>query len=219
MGQPDAKHDEAAAPGVAARSARRVVDACLSVLQRWHDRLAGESERDGRLGQPHAKSEPADAGAPPARPSLLRRLLVALILLLAGGATGAWLAYRGLSHRLAEHTGVVERMQEELDATRKEDARNVKLLDKFQRENAEYRHEAREAQREADNARDRTAALEAQLEELKQEQAKRAEQAAQQVRRAAAAPRAKPGAPAQKSGKCAAGSAGELTECIEKFNR
>ncbi|MBI5786856.1 MAG: hypothetical protein HZA64_15500 [Rhodocyclales bacterium] len=219
MAKPDTENEASAAPGVAARSALRVVDACLNVLQRWHDRLAGTSERAGRLGHPPARSEPADASAPPARPSLLRRLLVAVILLLAGGAAGAWLAYRGLSHQLAEHAGVVERLQEELDGARKEDARNVKLLDKFQRENAEYRHEAREAQREADKAGDRTAELEAQLEEMKQEQAKHAEQAAQQARRAAAAPRAKPGTPAQKSGKCAAGSAGELTECIEKFNR
>lgn len=134
--------------------------------------------------------------------------------LLVGGGAGALLSYRELSHQLAEHTSVVERIQEDLDATRKEEARNVKLLDKFQRENAEYRHEAREAQRETESANTRIAELEGKIDEMK-----RAELAAQRTPRAAAsAPRAKQQRTPQKSADCAAGNTSELSDCIEKFN-
>jgi hypothetical protein len=225
MKQPEAEREVPAGPGAAAKAALRVVDAGLRLFQRLHDRLAGTESREDRHGR-SPEGHSADTAAVPTRPSLLRRLAIGLLLLLAGSGTGGWLAYRTLSLQLNEHAGVVERMQDELDAIRKEDARNVKLLDKFQRENAEYRHEAREAQREAEVHKRRNEEFEAQIEEAKRaeevkraEEARRAELVAQQARRAAAsAPRAKTRAP-QKTGNCAVGTAGDLSNCIEEFNR
>lgn len=219
MSRPPAERDSpAATPGAATKAALRLIDACIQYLQRVRSRFAPSDEAD-RRGDRHSpldsKQAPAsEEKAPLPRPSFLRLALIALICLLAGGGVGALLSYRELSHQLDEHAGVVERMQEDIDATRKEEARNIKLLDKFQRENAEYRHEAREARRETENADRRVAELEAQIDEMK-----RAELAAQQARRAAAtAPRAKQRTP-QRSGSCAASTTGELSDCIEKFNR
>lgn len=227
MKPPEAEREEAAGPGAAAKATLRVVDAVIAFFQRQHDRLAGPESRDDRPGHAPAKHEP-EAEAIPARPSLLHRLAIGLILLLVGTAAGGFLAYRTLSLQLAEHDSVVERMQDEVDAIRKEDARNQKLLDKFQRENAEYRREAREAQHEAEAADRRAADLEAQIEEMKGaeakriEAAKRAEEAAQAARRTAELARQRPvrqpRAP-QKSANCAAGTAAEMADCIEKFNR
>lgn len=217
MKRPDAEQEPQAAPGAGAKAALRVVDACLGYFQRLHDRLAGTTERHGRHGlDRHADARPAaDEAAPPAKhPSFLRRLLLALLLLLVGGGTGALLAYRTLSAQVKAHADVVERLQEEVDATRKEDARNVKLLDKFQRENAEYRHDAREAQRESEAAKTRSAELEEEIESMK-----RAQQAAQEARRAAvAAAKAKASAP-PKGGKCTVGTAEEVANCISRYNR
>lgn len=217
MSRPDAEQEQHAAPGAGAKAALRVVDTCLGYFQRLHDRLTGTTEHHGHHGHDrHADARPAADDAPPPvkRPSLLRRLLVALLLLLVGGGTGAFLAYRGLSLQVKEHAEVVDRLQEEIDATRKEDARNVKLLDKFQRENAEYRHDAREAQREAELAKARSAELEAEIESMK-----RAEQAAQEARRAAAAKaKAQAAAPA-KGGKCTVGTADEVANCLSKYSR
>jgi uncharacterized protein HemX len=224
MKPPVAEREEPAGPGAAAKAALRVVDAGLGFFQRLHNRLAGSESHDDRHGHAAERQEP-ETTAVAARPSLLRRLAIGLLLLLAGLGTGGYLAYRALSQQIKEHASVVERMQEEIDAVRKEDARNVKLMDKFQRENAEYRREAREAEREAESHKRRADELEAQMEEAKRaedakraEAAKRAEVAAQKARReAASAARAKPSAP-QKTGKCAVGGADDLSDCLEKFN-
>lgn len=225
MNRPDAERDApAAAPGAVTKAALRVIDASLNYLQRLRGRFAPPDETDRRGGrQSQLDSKHAAASeekAPSPKPSFLRLALVGLICLLVGGGVGALLSYRELSHQLSDHAGVVERMQEELDATRKEEARNIKLLDKFQRENAEYRREARDAEREAEAHRRRAEELEAQIEAAKRaEEAKRAELAARQAKRAAAsAPRAKARAP-QKTGDCAVGTAGDLSNCIEEFNR
>lgn len=219
MKPPEAEREAPEGPGAAARAALRIIDAGLGFFQRLHDRLAGPDSREDRHGRTSEKHD-AGADAVPGRPSLLLRLAIGLLLLLAGAGAGGWLAYRGLSLQLNEHAGVVERMQDELDATRKEDARNVKLLDKFQRENAEYRHLAREAEREAETHQRRVDELEAQIEEGRRaEEAKRAELAARQAKRAAAAaPRTKTRTP-QKTGDCAVGTAGDLSNCIEEFTR
>ena len=220
MSRPNAERDApVAAPGATAKAALRLIDAGIRYLQRLRGRFA-PSDVDDRQGGRHALSESKAAPvteepAPPSRLPFLRLALIALACLLVGSGVGALLSYRELSQQLGEHAGVVERMQEDLDAARKEEARNIKLLDKFQRENAEYRHEAREARRETENADRRVAELEAQIETMK-----RAEQAAQQARRAAAnPPRAGQRPPPQKTGKCTASTTGELSECIEKFNR
>lgn len=217
------EHEPPSGPGPAVKIALRGIDACLNALQNLRNRLAGAEDRESRdsgRDRREPKHEAADGEALASRPSLLRRLAIGLIVLIVGGATGAVLSYRTLSQQINSHAGVVERMQEELDANRKEDLRNVKLLDKVQRENAEYRHEAREAQREAAIHKRRADDFEAQIEEARRaEEAKRAELAAQQARRAAATTsRAKTRAP-QKTGNCAVGTAGDLSNCIEEFNR
>lgn len=222
MSRQEDEQEEKAGPGVAAKKAALgVIDAFLAFFQRQHDRLAGpESEsRDDRRSRAPGKHEP-EAAAAPTRPSLLRKLLIWLILLLAGLGAGGYLSYRTLSLQLQKHDGVVEGLQGEVEALRKEDARNVKLLDKFQRENAEYRHAAREAQREAENASRHAAELEAQIDAMKAAEAKRAEEAAQAARRAAGLAKQRPRQPLpQKTGNCAAGTAAEMAACIEKFNR
>jgi hypothetical protein len=220
MSRQDPERDvPAATPGAAAKAALRLIDACLHFLQRVRGRFAPADEtdrHDDRHRKPDPKQAPvAEEKTPAPKSSFLRLAVVALTCLLVGGGAGALLSYRELSHQLAEHTSVVERIQDDLDATRKEDARNVKLLDKFQRENAEYRREAREAQRETESANSRIAELEGKIDEMK-----RAELAAQQARRApTTTPRAKQQRTPQKSADCAAGNTSELSDCIEKFNR
>ena len=230
MSRPELEQEQqASGPGVAAKKAALgVIDAILAFLQRQHDRLAGPEASDDRHGHAPAKHEP-ETEAIPARPSLLHRLAIGLLLLLAGTAAGGFLAYHTLSLQLKEHDSVVERMQDEVNAVRKEDARNQKLLDKFQRENAEYRREAREAQHDAEAADRRAADLEAQIEEMKDaeaqriEAAKHAEEAAQAARRTAELARSRPPAKQprapQKTGNCAAGTAAEMAACIDSYNR
>jgi hypothetical protein len=220
----NAERDAPAAPGAATKAALRAIDACLRALQNLRNRFAPSDEsgrRDDRRGQPDPKHAPAATEEAPApRSSFLKLALIALIGLLVGGGAGALLSYRTLSHQIREHASVVDGMQEDLDATRKEDARNVKLMDKFQRENAEYRHEAREAQRETEIAKSQVAELEARIETLKFESAKRDVEAAQEARRTTelAKQRARQHTP-QKTANCAVGTAAEMAECIEKFNR
>ncbi len=215
MSKPDEeREEEASGPGAIAKRVVRVLDAGIQALQRLRTRLGGPDDEssDGRRGSGSMR-EAADENAVASRPSLLRRLAIALLLLLVGLAVGGYLSYRMLSLELAKHGSVVERMQEEIDAARKEDARNVRLLDKFQRENAEYRLDAREAQRAAEKAERHAEELEGQIEEMK-----RAAQAAQQPRRAAP-PTSRASPAPQKSGSCSVGSAEEMAACIESFNR
>jgi hypothetical protein len=228
MKPPEPEHEEKAGPGAAVKhAALRVVDAFLAFFQRQHNRLAGSDEGDDRHGHAPGKHDP-EAPAVPAQPSLLRKLLIGLLLLLAGLGAGGFLAYRTLSLKLKDHDSVVERMQSEVDAVRKEDARNQKLLDKFQRENAEYRREAREAQHQMEAAERRAAELDAQIEDMKNaethriEDAKRAEEAAQSARRTAELAKARSARQQRlphKTGKCAVGTADEMAACIERFNR
>lgn len=220
MKPPEPEQEEKAGPGAAAKKAALgVIDAFLAFFQRQHDRLAGPESHDERHGHTPGKHEP-EAAAVPARPSPLRKLLIGLLLLLVGLAVGGYLSYRTLALKLKDHNSVVERMQEELDAVRKEDARNVKLLDKFQRENADYRRDSREAEHQAEMANRRVAELEAEIEAMKAAEAKRAEEAAQAARRAAGLAKQRTRQPSpQKTGNCAAGTAAEMAECIEKFNR
>jgi uncharacterized protein HemX len=220
MKPPEPEQEEKPGPGVAAKKAALgVIDAFLAFFQRQHDRLAGPESHDDRHGRVHEKHDP-EAAAAPTRPSLPRKLLIWLVLLLAGLGAGGYLSYRTLSLQLAKHDGVVEGLQGEIEALRKEEARNIKLLDKFQRENAEYRHEAREAQREAENASRRATELEAQIDAMKAAEAKRSEDAAQAAQRAAGLAKQRPRqSTPQKTGNCAAGTAAEIAACIEKFNR
>ena len=214
------RDDPAPSPGAVAKTAIRAIDACMGVLQRLRGRFepqtgGGEAPLDagkrGQSGPPHA-AETTDAA--PQRPSFLHRALIVLLCLLIGAAAGAAISYRGLAIKLKEHTGVVERMQDEIDAAKKAEARNVKLMDRFQRENAEYRQQTREAEREAEDQKSRADQLETQLAEKK-----RAEQPPPPPGRVAIAhPKARPSAP-PKTGNCTVGNGSDLTKCIDKFNR
>jgi hypothetical protein len=217
MNKQDADRDApAAGPGAVAKTVLRTIDACLHLLQRLRNRFEASDEvaaSDDR----HAQAGPAKEDKALA-PALLRRALIVLLCLLAGGGGGALLVYRGLSMKLHAHSSVVEHLQEELDIAKKEEARTVKLMDRFQRENAEYRHEARDAQREAETHKRRADELDEQLTAVKQ----RAERPAPQSGRAATTSSAAKSRPPQKTGNCAVGGAnlgGDLSTCIEKFNR
>jgi hypothetical protein len=210
-------------PGVVTVTMLRAIDACLRTLQRLRSRFEAPAEEEGfsRGGGKRRQSGPQEptAGEEPApRPrGLLFRLLIMLICLLVGGGAGAYFSYRGLSKLVAARGAAMEQIQEELDIAKKEEARKVNLMAKFQKENAEFRLQMREAQREVEDYKSRIDELDKQL-----AAAKRVERPAPAGRRAAVpAASAKPRAP-QKTGDCTVGTgnlSGNLTDCIEKFNR
>jgi hypothetical protein len=208
------RDDPAPSPGAVAKTAIRAIDACMGVLQRLRGRFEPQSDGDGKHRQPEPTPVPETTEAAPQRPSLLHRALVVLLCLLIGAGAGAVISYRGLAIKLKEHAGVVERMQDEIDAAKKAESRNVKLMDRFQRENAEYRQQTREAERQAEEQKSRADQLDAQLAEKK-----RAEQPPPPAARTAIAhPKAKPSTP-PKTGDCTVGNGSDLTKCIDKFNR
>jgi hypothetical protein len=208
------RDDPAPSPGAVAKTAIRAIDACMGVLQRLRGRFEPQSDGHGKHSQPEPTPVPETTEAAPQRPSFLHRALIVLLCLLIGAAAGAAISYRGLAIKLKEHAGVVERMQDEIDAAKKAEARNVKLMDRFQRENAEYRQQTREAGREAEEQKSRADQLEAQLAAKKH-----AEQPPPPSGRAAIAhPKARPSAP-PKTGDCTVGNGSDLTKCIDKFNR
>jgi len=214
---------EAQPPGVVAVTVLRAIDACLHALQRLRSRFESSADeegasRDGGKRRQSGPEQPQEAAEAAPRPrGLLYRLLIMLICLLLGGGAGAFLSYRGLSKLVQARGAEVERIQDELDISKKEEARSVNLMAKFQKENAEFRLQMREAQREVEEYKSR-------IDELDKEliAAKRVERPAPAGRRAAA-PTAttKPSTP-QKTGDCAVGTGNagaSLTDCIEKFNR
>lgn len=207
-------------PGVLAGGALRVIDSCMRALQRLRNRFAPPIENarasrdDGRHGHGATDEAPTEVAAAPPRRSLLRRILIVLLVLLFGVAGGALLAYRGFAQLIELRGAAVERLQEEIDHSRKEETRNANLVTRFQKENGEYRLQLREAKREVEEYQDRVEELKKQLDELK-----RAERLAQQGGATTGAALTYRSRRPQKTGNCAVGTASGLTECIEKFNR
>jgi hypothetical protein len=217
------REEAAPRPGLVTMTMLRAIDACLHALQRLRGRfeVPAEDERSGRDGGKRTQSTPQEPSAAeeaaPRPPGLLYRLLIMLICLLLGGGAGAFLSYRGLSKLVQARGAEVERLQDELDISKKEEMRSVNLMAKFQKENAEFRLQTREAQREAEDYKARIDELEKQMAATK-----RVERPAPTGRRAAAPTAAtRPSAPL-KTGNCAV-SAGNpsvnLADCIEKFNQ
>lgn len=217
---------------IASRSALRLIDAVLSVLQGWRARLADtpsvEEEHGGRTTGParahdvaHPASEASTDTAKAKRPSLLLRLLIATVLLGAGIAAGGWLAYSQLKAQLAAHDSVVEGLQDDLKAAHSEEARNLKLLERFQRENAEHRMATRDAQHEAEASRREAAELQAEIDAMRREreQAERqrlaAEQAAERSARAAAKKSRQSSAASTSQAECTVGTKGDVSNCIK----
>ena len=213
-------------PGAAGRAALRLIDGLIGWLGRLRSRFDSEGEEtrgkeargkerepDGRHGQAAGES----AEAPPRRSLLWPGLLIGVICLAAGAGIGGLLLWRELRHELGEHAAVVEGLQDELDVSRKEAARSVNLMARFQRENNEFRQQLQAAQSEAQSDKARIDELEKQL-----AAARRPERPVGQVGRSTpSAPVARHPAP-PKGGNCAinGGKAGaDLAECIEKFNQ
>jgi hypothetical protein len=210
-------------PGKLAAAALRAIDACLGALQRLRKRFTVPAEDEDSSGQGGKRSQSAAdqppvvvAGAP-GQKTLLHRALIVLLCLLLGGVGGALFSYRGLAKMLATRGAAIEQLQEEIDLSKKEEARSLNLTARYQKENSEYRQQSREAQREVENYKSRIEELGKELTAMKRVEAP----APRGARVAPAAAPAKPSAP-QKSGNCVVGTAnpsGNLTDCIEKFNR
>jgi hypothetical protein len=209
-GEPEAG-DSGHRPGALGKAALRLIDAAIARLQRWrrHFDGAGEEGAPERRRGHGATAEAAEAAPAPAatqRRIWLRLTLAVLLALVLGGGAGAFWARGLFVNQLTEHAGVVERLQEEIEAARKEEIRNVNALARFQRENGELRLQARTARRDLQDSEEQVAALQKTLAE-----ARRPPPRAPAVR----APRV----PA-KSGKCSVSGAGaRLEECLESFNR
>lgn len=219
----EASDKAAPRPNVVKVALLRVIDACLGALQRLRSRFEspdqdeGSSRGGGKRSQSPDKEPPPAEEAAPRPQGLLYRVLIVLLCLLLGTAAGGLLSYRVLSQKLEAHATVVERMQDELDIAKKEEARSVNLMAKFQKENAEFRLQVREAQREVADYKSQVDELDKQLAATK-----RVERPAPSSGRAAnPVAKAAPAVP-QKAGDCAVGSAnavGNLANCIDKFNR
>ena len=221
-----------AGPGFIARIELRVIDAALAWLQHLRLRLAPDAGRDDRhekgrkKGQDKGKGTTAAASVaaaettePPARHRLRTFLIVVLLVALAGAGAVGW-SWRHFETRLAEHDDIVDRLQEELKASAKEEKRASGLVDRFQRENGELRLQSREAAAEAESLRERVDGLTRQIEDSKRRlaeaQAAKARPAPAPAMRSAAPP------PPPKTGRCAvggAGSADQIVDCIDKFNQ
>jgi hypothetical protein len=208
-------------PGVLARPMLRLIDGGIGWLRHMRRRFdATTAEGDGPASRTPVKdADEGAAAAAPRRGFWLRGLLVGLCCLVLGGGAGGFWAYRQFERQIGEHAGVVERMQEDIDSSAKEEKRAVNLMSRYQRENAEMRLLTRETQAEKE-------VLAARIEELEKDLA-----AARQAMKPAPAPKAaapgggrlpvasSPTRPPTKTGRCTAGSADQITDCIDQYNR
>lgn len=205
-------------PGALATAALRAIDAGMRLLQRWRDRIdppAGEGDVV-EVAEPEA----AEAAVAPVQKTLLHRALIVLMCLLIGGSAGGLFAYRGFSRALESHSAMVERLQEDLAESRKDETRSYNAKAKFQKEVLEYRKTQRETELELQTAKARIEELNRQLQGQKSDSRSKPA-AAPATSRPAAAPAAPKAPVARRSGTCIAGTANtaaELKECLEKFN-
>jgi septal ring factor EnvC (AmiA/AmiB activator) len=195
------------------RIALRAIDACLRPLQRLRDRIEPPAGDDDF---PEVVEDVEDAA--PVQKTLLHRALIVLMCLLLGAGAGGLMAYRGFSKALDSHTEMVERLQEDLAESRKDEVRSYNAKAKFQKEVLEYRKTLRETAMELQSAKARAEELNRQLLVLKPEL--RAKTAVAPVTSRSAAAPVKPAVP-RKSGTCLTGSAttaADLQKCLDKFN-
>jgi hypothetical protein len=226
------RDDEERGPGRFARIALRAVDigqklldACQKALDAGQRTVSGLRERLGGeeddRGERHDRKrigrlEPAtEEEAMPKKPSRLRSFLLLLAAMLIVTGIGGFVAYRILESRLAEHDAIVEGMREELDATRKENARQIDLMAKFRKESGEAKKEMRDARREADDCCGRIDACRKRVDELEGQLTRAQRHGARSGSGGVTQPR-------QKTGSCtidASNPNATLKECIEKFNK
>jgi len=200
--------------GKPAAAVLRVIDACIHALEKLRGRFAppdeqAERERSGAA----APESAAEAPKPSRRLGFLGVLLIAVVGVLAGAASATWTAYRGMAKVMDKRAAAVERLQEDLAAAQKEQARSTNQMARFQAENGQFRLQLRDAQRQSADDQARIADLEKQLTDAKQN----GRASAANRRQAAASP-----PPPPKSGTCAVGTASagaDLSACIDKFNQ
>ena len=211
--------EEKPAAGALTRAALRVINALAGWLDKLRTRLQpAAGEERGRSREPAGRQDKKVVEEPeaeqPRRGFLLRGLLIGLVALLVGAAAGGLLAYREMRHKLDAHEAVVDGLQDELEVAKKEAARAVNQMARFQRENNEFRQKDLEARTEV-------RAQAARIDELEKQLATKRPERPLAATRGAPSAVARPPAP-PKTGDCAVGTAkaGEaLTDCIEKFNR
>jgi len=212
-------------PGRIAVAALRAVDAAIRALQKLRERIdaPAEDEEDARSrGRSGASmvDEAATAEAEEPRPKTrLHRALIVLMCILLGAAGGAWIAYRALSKRAVSQEKLIDFMRDDIEQSRKAEALSLKAKDKCIDDIAAYRQETSEAKKETADCRSEVESLSQQAVEQRRAEPKRAERPASRPAPAPATPgpRAAP-----RSGTCITGgenAAGNLLDCIEKFNR
>lgn len=208
--QPD---EDPPGPGRFAVAALRAVDAAIRALQKLRDRIAAPAE-DEESGTSMLDGAATAEAEEPRPKSLLHRALIVLMCIVLGAAGGAWIAYRALSKRAVSQEKLIDFMRDDIEQSRKAEALSLKARDKCFDDIVAYRQQTREAKQEI-------ADCQSQVESLSQQVAepKRAERPASRPGPAPAtpSPRAAP-----RSGTCVTGgnnAAGNLLDCIEKFNR
>jgi hypothetical protein len=212
-------------PGRIAVAALRAVDAAIRALQKLRERIEvpAEDQEDARSrGRSGASmlDEAASAEAEEPRPkTLLHRALIVLMCVALGAAGGAWIAYRALSKRAVSQEKLIDFMRDDIEQSRKAEAVSLKARDKCFDDIAGYRQQTREAKQEI-------ADCQSQVESLSQQVAEQAGAAPKRAERPASRPGPAPATPsprtAPRSGTCVTGgtnAAGNLLDCIEKFNR
>lgn len=221
------QQDEEAAdrsPGFLARPLLRLIDGGIAWLQHMRGRLAGAPAADapapGRAAaSAGAAADAADSATVPTRGFWWRGLLVGVCCLALGGGGGAFWAYRQFERQLTEHADVVERMQEDIKSSTKEEQRAVNLMTRYQRENAEMRLVTRETQAEKEMLAARIEALEKELAAARQAakpppEPKPAATGSGRLPVVSSPPR-----PPVKTGRCTAGSAEQIADCIDQYNK
>lgn len=218
-------------PGKLARAALRAIDAGLAaietgagVLQRLRNRIKPtEAEGEDKTAEGKRRrsgdDEAAPIGAPvaaPSRKTLLHRFLIVVMCLLIGGITGMLISHRSFSRQLDAQERRLEFMQDDLKGARKDEMRIVGEKHKLQNEVAEHQNALREARQEIEERLFQIAELNARL-----SVARNAVRPADRVR-PTPGPVAGQSRTPPKAGTCVTGTAnpaGDLLDCIGKFNR
>ena len=206
--------DAPESPGGHAGWAVRLIDAGIRTLERWRGRLLHRDENGD--GDEDRGSHGQQEESPPS-PSRLRRALILLLCLTAGGFGGMVFSYRLLEHMAQANAARVDFVQETLRQEKREAARQGKTLELCQNDNRNHHQAVREQQAVAEECAARVAALEEQLAAGPGRAAASRQGGTTGYSRAPTQPRTP-----QKTGNCSVGGGnlqGNLTDCIDSFNR
>lgn len=239
--QKDVEQPPAAAANPKAKSSAavlRVLDAGLAVLQALRARFAPPAEEGESADDERKPSRRDDAESAPAealvtgKKSFLRRALTVLMLLLFGVVAGTVISHRMFSKQLDGKTKIIEYMQLEVDATRKDELRSQRFRDEQQRQIGEYRRQLREIQLVVEEYKRDIEDYKIAIEEISKRPLSRASRASAPRGQVAASPtRASVSASVSasasgagnplKGGSCVTGTVNlneNLLNCIEAFN-